>query len=161
NRHDDIAAWRVARCARTAFQWHSRATRMTHDDLELDLLHVGELVAETVRQREGERAFNLLSGLRGAAMSLRLNDLPRGRDAFATRIGSLALDELALVARSLALFFHLANLAEEQHRIRVLRMRDLPGQPPEGSIARACAQLRKGGIKADDVRGLLSRLLVM
>ena len=39
--------------------------------------------------------------------------------------------------------------------------RDLPGAPPEGSIAAALAGLQKQGVRPDDVRALLARLLVM
>jgi phosphoenolpyruvate carboxylase len=128
---------------------------------ELDLSRVAELVADTVREREGGRAVALLEELRGAAVALRAGQLSGGRDGFAQRICALELEDLALVARAFTLFFHLVNLTEEQHRIQVLRTRDRPGKPPDGSIAAAGVQLRAMNVSADDVRGLLGRLLVM
>src|SRR5439155_9056810 len=46
--------------------------------------------------------------------------------------------------------------------IRTLRRRDRPGGGAiEGSIPAACAELRRAGATADEVRALLGRLFVM
>src|SRR5262249_27959180 len=131
------------------------------DDLELEIQRLGEVIGETVRERDGEQAFALLDDLRQAAILLRADELPGGRDAFAARMSVLETGQLALVARAFTLFFHVINIAEEQHRLRVLRWRDRPQKPPEGSIAAACLELSALNVPPDEVRALLARLLVM
>ena len=137
---------------------------MAHDlgeELLSDLQLLDELLAETVRARSGDAALELVEGIEEDAIRLRAGDLEGGRDRFAGRVAELDLDSLELVGRAFTLLFHLFNAAEEQHRIRVLRRRDRPGAPPEGSLAAACAQLARDGVNADEVRALLDRLFVM
>jgi len=47
------------------------------------------------------------------------------------------------VARAFTCYFHLANLAEEHHRARVLRERDRGNQPSSESLAATVADLRR------------------
>ncbi len=57
----------------------------------------------------------------------------------------LALDDLTLLVRALGHELHLANLAEQVHRLRRRRQRD-DGTPLPESIADAVARLRDGGV---------------
>src|SRR6185295_11659224 len=82
-------------------------------------------------------------------------------DAFAKRFAELDVDGLNEVARWFTLLSHLINSAEEQHRVRVLRRRDLADAPVEGSIAAAIGEAARAGVHPDEVRKLLDRLFVM
>jgi phosphoenolpyruvate carboxylase len=57
-------------------------------------------------------------------------------------VASWPLDRAELVARAFTCYFHLANLAEEHHRARVIRERDRGPQPLPESIAATVAELR-------------------
>jgi phosphoenolpyruvate carboxylase len=57
-------------------------------------------------------------------------------------VASWPLERAELVARAFACYFHLANLAEEHHRARVIRERDRGPDPVPESIAAAIAELR-------------------
>jgi phosphoenolpyruvate carboxylase len=131
------------------------------DELTADVQRLGGMLGETVRAREGEPALTLVDDIRRASLMLRAGELDGGRAAFAARLEALDVDSLELLARAFTLFFHLINAAEEQHRIRVLRRRDRPGAPPDGSIASLAGELRRAAIPADDVRALLDRLFIM
>src|SRR5690349_18848232 len=122
---------------------------------------LGTILGETIAELRGRAALERVEGTRRDAVALRAGRLPGGRDAFAAAVAALSLDDLALLASAFTHFFHLINAAEEQHRIRVLRGRDVPGAPPDGSIASACLELRAGGASAGDVQRVLDRLLVM
>jgi phosphoenolpyruvate carboxylase len=65
------------------------------------------------------------------------------------------------VAHVLTQQLQLMNVAEEQHRVRVLRGRDRGTSPVTESIAAAIEEAKHTGISADDVRTLLRRLFVM
>lgn len=57
-------------------------------------------------------------------------------------VASWSLSRATAVARAFACYFHLANLAEEHHRARVLRERDQGRKPMPESLAATVAELR-------------------
>jgi phosphoenolpyruvate carboxylase len=122
---------------------------------------LGRILGDGVAELRGPAALKRVEGARRAAVALREGTLPGGRDAFDASIAAAPLADLELLGRAFADFFHLINAAEEQHRVRVLRARDLPGAPPEGSLAAACAEMRSAGATGREVQDLLDRLLVM
>ncbi|HWM84518.1 MAG TPA: phosphoenolpyruvate carboxylase, partial [Kofleriaceae bacterium] len=130
-------------------------------ELLSDLQLLDDLLGDTVRARSGEEALELVDGIERDAIRLRAGELEGGRERFGERVGQLDLDSLELLGRAFTLLFHLFNAAEEQHRIRVLRRRDRPGEPADGSLAAACAEMARDGVTADEVRALLDRLFVM
>lgn len=119
------------------------------------------MLYDSVSVREGEAFTTRLQELRNAARSLRDGNMPGGRDGFGKRFHPLSLDECEALARTMTQLFHLLNAAEEQHRIRVLRKRDQEAISSEGSIVSACLELKKEGVSPDEMRTLLSRMLVM
>ena len=80
-------------------------------------------------------------------------------DEIAALVASWPLDRAELVARAFTVYFHLTNLAEEQHRVRVLRDRDSGDAPVRESLAAAVTEFRpeQGTEHLDD---LLARLRV-
>ncbi len=131
------------------------------DPLRDQIRLLGQILGETVAELHGPGALDLVEGTRRAAVALRQGSLPGGREAFAATVASRSLEELELLASAFTDFFLLINSAEEQHRIRVLRDRDRPDAPPDGSIAAAAREMRADGATAAEVQALLDRLLVM
>ncbi len=131
------------------------------DPLRDQVRLLGRILGETVAEMHGPAALELVEGTRRAAVALRQGTLPGGRDGFAASVAGRSLEELELLGSAFTDFFLLINAAEEQHRIRVLRERDRPGSPPDGSIAAAIGEMRDGGAPAEAVQALLDRLLVM
>jgi len=130
-------------------------------ELLADVQLLTGILDDTVRERRGEEALELVRRIRGAAESLRKGTLPGGREAFASEFPRFSLEQLGFLARTFTAHFLLLNAAEEQHRIRTLRSRDDPASPPHGSIAAACRELKQQGVGAQQVRALLERMLVM
>lgn len=126
-----------------------------------DVERLDSLLHSTIEERDGAEAIALLDGVRRAAQELRAGRLEGGRGAFARRFAALDLPALERCARAHAQLCHWMNVAEEQHRIRVLRHRDRLGTPPEGSIAAGVLEMKTAGASPDDVRALLDRLFVM
>src|SRR5580692_10626843 len=65
---------------------------------------------------------------------------PVGDDIVAL-VGSWSLDRADQVARAFTVYFHLANLAEEHQRIRILRERDAGREPVRESLVAAVTEL--------------------
>jgi phosphoenolpyruvate carboxylase len=130
------------------------------DPLRDQVRLLGQILGETVAELHGPSALDLVEGTRRAAVALRQRRLPGGREALAATVASRTLEEIELLASAFTDFFLLINAAEEQHRIRVLRDRDRPDSPPDGSSAAAAREMRDAGATAGDVQALLDRLLV-
>ena len=70
-------------------------------------------------------------------------DDDRAGDAIAALVSSWDLDRAEQVARAFTVYFHLANLAEEHQRIRLLRERDAGPEPVRESLAAAVTELTR------------------
>src|SRR5690606_2365925 len=69
------------------------------------------------------------------------------------------VDKLRILIKAFSNWFQLINIAEDLHRIRVLREREAHDQLYE-SIDRAIRRLKETGITAEEMRALLEKLHV-
>ncbi len=143
-----------------------------------DVRLLGDLLGEILRESEGEDLLADVERLRHAVIEARrgpaagldaVTDAGPGAvpadpvgDEIAALVASWPLDRAELVARAFTVYFHLVNLAEEHHRIRILRERDTSGEPLRESLALAVAELRGDGAGAagGQLEGLLAGLRV-
>src|SRR5881409_2774484 len=107
---------------------------------------LGALLGDVIAEAGGRELFADVERLRRAA-----RDARRGGDRDEPRriVDSLSLERAEEVARAFAVLFHLVNLAEERHRVRVLRSRDLADAPPTEDSLAAAASAMAGGDVAD------------
>src|SRR5207253_11133193 len=75
-------------------------------------------------------------------------------------VGELPLEQQALVLRAFALYFQLANIAEQHHRLRRRRQYEHEGRAPRESLADAFARLEQAGASGDEVRAAADALSV-
>jgi phosphoenolpyruvate carboxylase len=125
-----------------------------------DVRLLTSLLDDAIAHRLGPETLSVVEELRRAAIELRSGGGDRARGAFAQRMAALDANQLADVAHATTQLFHLINVAEEQHRVRVLRRRDRAESTVAESIAAAVDQAKRSGVPADDVRDLLARLFV-
>jgi phosphoenolpyruvate carboxylase len=107
---------------------------------------LGALLGDVIAESGGRELFADVERLRRAA-----RDARRGGDRDEPRriVDGLSLERAEAVARAFAVLFHLVNLAEERHRVRVLRSRDRADAPPaEDSLAAAVAGIDAGAVAA-------------
>lgn len=130
-------------------------------ELLADVHLLTRLLDEAIEERSGAGAIAIVDALRRVAPELRSHGGGSAREAFSDRMAALSGHELADVAHVLTQELQLMNVAEEQHRVRVLRNRDRGASPLTESIAAAVDEAARQGIRADDVRALLPRLFVM
>jgi phosphoenolpyruvate carboxylase len=130
---------------------------------EVDML--GRLLGEVLREQEGEPGFALVEEYRARTKQLRAagsDDFGEDGARLLARSDALDLDQARLLVRAFTAYFHLVNLAEERHRLRVLREREASGAgaPRSESIAQALHQAAAAGVPAARVRELLASLTI-
>ena len=130
---------------------------------DVDLL--GRLLGDVLAEREGAAGFSLVEEYRARTKALRAGD-PRPDDfgdegaALMRRTDALSLREARLVVRAFTAYFHLVNLAEERHRLRVLHDRARERAAVGESVAEAIAEAAAAGVSAADMQSLLDTLAV-
>jgi phosphoenolpyruvate carboxylase len=106
-----------------------------HDDVR----RLGALLGQVVAESDGTDLYDDVERLRRACRDARLGE---PNEDPAALVAALPLDQAERVARAFTVLFHLVNLAEERHRVRVLRSRDRDGDTPAtDSVAGAVAAL--------------------
>lgn len=125
---------------------------------EVDLL--GRLLGEAIRAVSGERFFALVEEVRLLSKARRQGDQGAG-EALLAKAEALSVAEAEALVRAFTHYFHLVNLAEERHRVRVNRLRaeaeTLEAPRPEGPLALALA-LKARGLSLEEAEAHLNRL---
>jgi len=118
------------------------------EPMRRDVRLLGDTLGEVIRDSDPESGPELLADverLRRAVIEARRTSrggpADQAGDEIAALVGSWDLDRAEQVARAFTVYFHLANLAEEHQRIRMLRERDAGNEPVRESLAAAVAEL--------------------
>jgi len=101
---------------------------------------LGDMLGKVIADYGGAKLLRDVEKLRGLVIRARGDGRYEG--AAERLVASWPLERAELVARAFASYFHLANLAEEHHRARVLRERDRGPEPPPESIAATVRDIR-------------------
>jgi phosphoenolpyruvate carboxylase len=132
-----------------------------HKPLRDDVRLLGELLGDTIRAQAGEHIFATVERVRALAKSGRA-----GNDAdfrvLADELSRMPVDDALPVARAFAHFLHLANIAEQHHRVRRRReyLRDPSAAPQRGSCEDGFARLIAAGITPEQLHASVSALQV-
>jgi phosphoenolpyruvate carboxylase len=110
--------------------------------LRREISRLGRLFGAVIRRFAGESNYNLVERVRRLSAELRAGGASAA-DELNRLLAELDESQLKVVIRSFTLFLELANIAEDRHRIRVLRERDLKDRPRSESILAAIAELRE------------------
>jgi phosphoenolpyruvate carboxylase len=118
----------------------------TDAPLRRDVRLLGDLLGRVMVEQEGEELLAREEEIRHVSRRARETGDPEVRAELARAVGGLDLDQQTKILRAFTLYFQLANIAEQHHRIR--RRRDVrrgDGAPRE-SLADAIARLREAGV---------------
>lgn len=103
--------------------------------LREDIRLLGRLLGDTLREQEGDSAFQLVETVRQTAVRFAREGKHEDREAISRLLDDLPRHTMLSVVRAFAYFLQLANIAEDTHHIRRRRAHDLAGSPPrEGSL---------------------------
>ena len=119
-----------------------------------DIYLLAGMLGNVLQSLAGPDAFALEETARGLAKSARAGDAVAG-DQLAELIAGIGIDEAQMLTRAFTSYFQLINLAEDNERIRRIRLREEDGVPRRGSIAEAVAILARAGVTAAEMQALL------
>ena len=127
--------------------------------LRRDVRMLGFELGRVLRKHAGRGLFHLVEEVRSLSKARRDGDAA-AETALRRRLAELPLDEIGRLVRALSAYFFLANLAEERHRIRVLRQREAESHPhPRAeSIGAAVHELARSGMSPAEVEQAIASL---
>jgi phosphoenolpyruvate carboxylase len=130
-------------------------------DLSATIHLLGDLLGQVLSEQEGPALFDVEERIRALAKGRRAGDASAGAHLGA-EVAALSPDSAHAVAGAFALYFDLVNLAEEAHRVRILRQRERERHPaPIGeSVEDAVALLKARGVSEAEMAALLERLRI-
>jgi phosphoenolpyruvate carboxylase len=122
-----------------------------------------DLLSRVVREQVGDVLADAMSRIRRLAIERR-RGLPDAEPRLIAELDRLDVSQLRAVIRWLSLYFDLANLSEDQQRLRVLRERtrraSRRGEPRAESITAAIRTLSRQGCSANEMQRWLDRLTI-
>ncbi|HEX4141184.1 MAG TPA: phosphoenolpyruvate carboxylase [Candidatus Methylacidiphilales bacterium] len=137
----------------------------TSETLATQIRELGHILGDTIVKLEGKAIFDLEEKLRLLAKSSRAGDASAEKELRAA-VQQLKPAEAARMAMAFTVYFELVNLAEETHRVRILRRRRhaqyaVPGTPPmKETIWAALRELKEQGVPPETVQQILDKLCI-
>ena len=138
----------------------STPTRIPIERLRDDVRTLGNVLGTVLTEQLGTETFEEIEEIRQACIRLREDYHEQREQALRNRISSLDQGALVELTRAFTVYFHLINIAEEQHRVHVLREREAERYPAprSESIEAALRELKERNVSSDGVRSFLDRL---
>ena len=132
-----------------------------HRPLRDDVSMLGEMLGDTLREREGTALYETVEGVRRIAKAARQRD-EHAIGALEAPLRALPLAMAVPVARAFSHFLTLANIAEQHHRVRRRRdyQRDPGTQPQRGSFADTFTRLLAAGTSPDALHATVASMRV-
>ncbi len=144
------------------FPMSERAPDPNKDEpLRDDIRLLGRVLGDTVREQEGEAAFDIVERVRQTAVRFARDGDPTARAELAALLDPLSGDTTQAVVRAFSYFLQLTNIAEDEHHIRRRRAHDLAGSPPrEGSLVHALDTLATANVSPEALADFFAHALV-
>jgi len=147
-------------------------TSGARDPLRREVKLLGSLLGQVIAEQSGPDLLDLIERIRRRTIALRRTVDPAERRRLADELERNlqtiddpddGLDRAEALIRAFGLYFQLANLAEERHRVRTLRRRARAGRRAsvEGSLAWALAGLPPEAASEAALRDQLERLAIV
>jgi phosphoenolpyruvate carboxylase len=129
--------------------------------LREDIRLLGRILGDTLREQEGDEAFELVESVRRAAVRFRKTQDDRDGDKLEQVLDALSPADALSVVRAFSYFSQLSNIAEDLHHNRRRRAHLKSGSPPqEGSVALALDRIQEKGIDAQVLQGFFDQALI-
>jgi phosphoenolpyruvate carboxylase len=127
-----------------------------------DIRFLGRLLGDVLREQEGQATYDLIENVRQLSVAYRgKGDAKAGR-ALDTKLKKLSADEAVMVIRAFSYFSHLANIVEDQIRLRQAETLEDNGRADKtpGTLAHSLARLKRAKISKAQTLQLLRQGMV-
>ncbi|MDR7416707.1 MAG: phosphoenolpyruvate carboxylase [Armatimonadota bacterium] len=130
------------------------------DRLRDDVRLLGTVLGQVLTEQGGPSLLELVEGIRQLAIRLRTEYSEEGDRLLRATVESLDPESAFQVVRAFTVYFHLINLAEQNHRLRRLREQEREAYPAprQESLRAAVAELAGRGIPPERIREAVGRL---
>ena len=129
--------------------------------LREEITYLGDLLGQTIAMYAGIDSLELVEEIRRLAWERRSGSTEAAQE-LQTMIAGMDFDQLRVGIRAFTVFLDLVNMAEDRHRVRVLREREEEAYPEarKESVRAAVSQLRQANIPSDQLQKLVDRLQI-
>ena len=134
-------------------------SRSPEAPLRANVRLLGEILGRVIAEQEGAEVLRLEERIRLLARLGRRGDEGSSR-ALAETIAGLDVATQAIVLRAFTMYFHLANIAEQHHRIRRRHEVEAEGENLRESLDEALQLLEQEGVGDEDLRAAAARVSV-
>jgi phosphoenolpyruvate carboxylase len=128
--------------------------------LRRDVRFLANLLGEVLVHQGGQELLDAVDKIREMSKSMRSHHIPELYKEFKETIHTLEPDIRHQVIRAFAIYFHLINIAEQNHRIR--RKRDYERSAGEsiqpGSIESVVKELKQRDTPLDEVQEIMQSI---
>ncbi len=138
-------------------------SNLSSKDLPLrdDVRLLGRILGDTLREQEGEAAFQLIESVRRAAITFHKSQDDRDRLQLEQILNALSPGEALLVVRAFSYFSQLSNIAEDLHHNRRHRAHLKAGSAPkDGSLLLSLDRVEKKNIGKEELQTFLDSALI-
>lgn len=134
---------------------------VSNELLRRDVRQLGDLLGEVIRELAGPAALEKVEEIRKISRERR-EETPGSEERLSELISSLDEPSARVITRAFSIYFDLANLAEDRHRVRILRLREQERypQPRSESIGEAIQKMKEAGFSPLEIQSALDRLAI-
>src|ERR1700674_515709 len=141
---------------------NERSSAPLDKDLPLkeDIRMLGRLLGDTLREQEGDDAFELIERIRQTAIRFRREGDTQARAELQSILSRLSDADAVAVIRAFTYFSQLANIAEDLHRNRRRRAHQLAGSASREGLAMALSRVAQAGLGSEAVAEFFRQALI-
>jgi len=126
--------------------------------LRRDVRLLGNVLGSVLVEQEGQELLDEVERIRLLSRDARATGRASRREELRRTVAELDLERQALVLRAFGVYFQLANLAEQHHRLRRRRQSEHERRVLRESLGEAVAGLRRAGVEAPELESAARQL---
>ncbi len=125
--------------------------------LSEDIRLLGRMLGQIIREQQGEEIFQLVEEVRGMTKARRNGEAEAATAQMRERIHNTDLHQKRMLIKAYSNYLQLINIAEDMHRIRTLRRREIARGVTE-SVTHAIRTFKEQGVSAAQIREALEKI---